>query len=126
MSVGTIWRVGGLAPVSGVPNGRGGLVGSGTNAPLYTTSFTAKPKAQEDKERHESRLAEALELDRVGRVFEFRDPSTSPLKLSAEESQTPSGKDFKTSWLGTEWVLGGPDRSMCPPLRFFWLYATMC
>ncbi|KAL5323825.1 hypothetical protein ACEPPN_008367 [Leptodophora sp. 'Broadleaf-Isolate-01'] len=110
VSVGTIWRVGGLAPVSGVPNGRGGLVGSGTNAPLYTTSFTAKPKAQEDKERHESRLAEALELDRVGRVFEFRDPSTSPLKLSAEESQTPSGKDFKTSWLGTEWVLGGPDR----------------
>ncbi|KAG4430502.1 hypothetical protein IFR05_014007 [Cadophora sp. M221] len=115
VSVGTIWRVGGLAPVSGVPNGRGGLVGSGTNAPLYTTSFTAKPKAQEDKERHESRLAEALDLDRVGRVFEFRDPSTSPLKLSAEESQTPSGKDLKTSWLGTEWVLGGPDRILDAP-----------
>ncbi|KAK2627596.1 hypothetical protein QTJ16_003562 [Diplocarpon rosae] len=110
VSVGTIWRVGGLAPVSGVSNGRGGLLGSGTNAPLYTTSFTAKPKAQEDKERHESRLAEALELDRVGRVFEFRDPSTSPLKSRPDEKRTLSGKAFKTTWLGTEWVSGISDR----------------
>ncbi|KAK0100681.1 hypothetical protein ONS95_007132 [Cadophora gregata] len=110
VSVGTIWRVGGLAPVSGVSNGRGGLIGSGTNAPLYTTSFTAKPRAQEDKERHENRLAEALELDRVGRVFEFRDPSTSPLKAFMDEKGSPAARDHKTSWLGTEWVLGGQDR----------------
>ncbi|KAH7407215.1 WD40-repeat-containing domain protein [Cadophora sp. MPI-SDFR-AT-0126] len=110
VSVGTIWRVGGLAPVSGVPNGRGGLIGSGTNAPLYTTSFTAKPRAQEDKERHENRLAEALELDRVGRVFEFRDSSTLPLKASVEEKGKSSARDLKTSWLGTEWILGGLDR----------------
>ncbi|KAI9049684.1 hypothetical protein LZ554_005840 [Drepanopeziza brunnea f. sp. 'monogermtubi'] len=90
VSVGTIWRVGGLAPISGVSNGRGGLLGSGTNAPLYTTSFTAKPKAQEDKERHESRLAEALELDRVGRILEFRDPSTSPLRSQISSSRRSS------------------------------------
>ncbi|KAL2073024.1 hypothetical protein VTL71DRAFT_10348 [Oculimacula yallundae] len=115
VSVGTIWRVGGLAPVSGVSDGRGGLLGSGTNAPLYTTSFTARPKAQEDKERHESRLAEALDLDRVGRVFEFRDPTTSPLKSSVEENGSFFGRDAKTSWLGTEWVLGGPDRILDAP-----------
>lgn len=126
MSVGTIWRVGGLAPVSGVSDGRGGLIGSGTNAPLYTTSFTAKPKAQEDKERHENRLAEALELDRVGRVFEFRDPATSPLRLFGEDSGTPSGKDLKTSWLGTEWVLGGPDRSMYLRCAKGWIKTSKC
>ncbi|CZT10126.1 related to meiosis-specific APC/C activator protein AMA1 [Rhynchosporium graminicola] len=115
VSVGTIWRVGGLAPVSGVPDGRGGLIGSGTNAPLYTTSFTARPRAQEDKERHENRLAEALDLDRVGRVFEFRDPTTSPLKLSAEDNGAYCGKESRTSWLGTEWVLGGPDRILDAP-----------
>lgn len=112
VSVGTIWRVGGLAPVSGVSNGRGGLIGSGTNASLYTTSFTAKPRAEEDKERHENRLAEALELDRVSRVFEFRDPASSPLKVSVDEKETSSARDLKTSWLGTEWVLGGLDRKL--------------
>lgn len=98
--------------MSGVSNGRGGLLGSGTNAPLYTTSFTARPKALEDKERHESRLAEALELDRVGRILEFRDPSSSPLRSTVEERGTLTRKDYKTAWLGTEWVTGGSDRSM--------------
>jgi meiosis-specific APC/C activator protein AMA1 len=115
VSVGTIWRVGGLAPPSlGVSNGRGGLMGSGTNAPLYTTSFSAaRPRAQEESENHENRLAHALELDRVSRVLEFRDFSTSLKKhLTLKERQIEL--DSKTTWTGTEWVMGATDHSMKP------------
>lgn len=108
VSVGTVWAVGGIAPVtSGVPNGRGRLLGSGTNARLYTTPFSAgdaRSKTDIEKERYENRLADALNLDRVSRVFEFRDPSTAPPKKTPEF-------DFKTTWNGTEWVLSGPERS---------------
>ncbi|KAF4627377.1 hypothetical protein G7Y89_g10780 [Cudoniella acicularis] len=110
VSVGTVWAVGGLAPfTAGVPNGRGRQLGSGTNAPLYTTSFSAaRPKAQEDLEKHEGRIAEALELDRVSRVFEFRERTSSP--------QRPSDRgrgivpESRTIWKGTEWVMDGPDQ----------------
>jgi len=110
VSVGTVWTVGGLAPVtSGVPNGRGGLLGSGTNARLYTTPFSdidAKSKEDADKERFENRISDALRLDRVSRVFEFRDPSTCPSKKIL-------GTDHRTSWNGTEWVVAQvkPSRS---------------
>jgi meiosis-specific APC/C activator protein AMA1 len=119
--VGTIWRVGGLAPPNlGVSNGRGGLLGSGTNAPLYTTSFSAaRAKAQEDLENHENRLAHALELDRVSRVLEFRDFSTSPQKhITLKEKQTEI--ESRTTWTGTEWVMGTTDHSMGipPPCHF--------
>jgi meiosis-specific APC/C activator protein AMA1 len=113
VSVGTIWRVGGLAPPSlGVSNGRGGLLSSGTNAPLYTTSFSAaRPRAQEESENHENRLALALELDRVSRVLEFRDFSTSPQKhLTLKERQTEF--ESKTVWTGTEWMMRNSDHSM--------------
>jgi meiosis-specific APC/C activator protein AMA1 len=104
--VGTVWRVGGLAPVSGVPDGRGGLLGSGTNAPLYTTTFTIRPKAEESMDRHESRLAAALDIDRVSRVLECRE--LSPLKAATV------GRHYevaKTIWGGTQWIMGGPRQS---------------
>ena len=108
-----MWRVGGLAPaIFGVPNGRGGLLGSGTNAPLYTTSFSAaRPRAEEELENHENRLAEALDLDRVSRILEFRDFSTSPRKpLTSKERQAEL--ESKTTWTGTEWAIGNANHSM--------------
>ena len=114
MSIGTVWTVGGLAPFStGVPDGRGGYLGSGTNAPLYTTSFTsAKPRAKEETEQHESRLAQALDLDRVGRILEFRDAPYIRPHLPTTNSCQNSKPELKTSWEGTEWVLNSPERSM--------------
>ena len=112
VSVGTIWTVGGLAPAStGIPTGRGGLLGSGTNAPLYTTSFSAvRPKAKEDLENHEARLALALDFDRAGRIFEFRE-SPSPQRHPREDYGKEPLPEQKSTWTGTEWVMGGPDRS---------------
>ena len=104
MSIGTVWTIGGLAPVSSaIPNGRGALITSGTNAPLYTSPFsTARPKAKEDAENHENRLAKALELDRVGRVFEFRglDSTPSPRPLAVRKGELQP----RTVWAGTEWT----------------------
>lgn len=126
--MGTVWTVGGLAPFStGIPNGRGGLLGSGTNAPLYTTQFTnARPKAQEDIENHESRLAEALEIDRSTRVFEFRNHSMSPPKIVELDQSNSFEVDRKTVWNGTEWVLSTPDQStLTSPLHLLTLEANI-
>jgi len=105
--------VGGLAPVvAGVPDGRGRVLGSGTNARLYASSF-ANPrpmsKIDQDIERLEGRLAQALNLDRVSRVFEFRDRSTSPGKpLTPNKSNEP---ETRSIWTGTEWVSGRSETS---------------
>ena len=102
-----------MAPVSaGISDGRGGMLGSGTNAPLYTTSFSAsRPKAQEDFEKHEDRLAQALDIDRTQRVFEFRDPLATPPATPFDSRFKRHIFDTKTTWNGTEWVLGGPEQS---------------
>ena len=98
---------------TGVSNGRGGFLGNGTNAPLYTTTFTAaRPKAHDDTERHEGRLAEALEIDRAQRILEFRDLNPSPLRYTLNEKHHQSTMYTKTVWRGGEWIMGGPEISM--------------
>ena len=111
VSLGSAWTVGGLAPLSiGVSNGRGGLFSSGTNAPLYTTSFsTAAPKAEEELDKHEGRLAKALELDRVQRVFECSN-SISPSRIFTAKRKYAE-LNSKTIWSGTEWVMDGRQSS---------------
>lgn len=55
-SIGAIWNVGGASAasdtVTGVSNGRGGLLGSGTNAPLYTSMFLNKSDPDAKKETY--------------------------------------------------------------------------
>lgn len=111
MSLGSAWTVGGLAPLSiGVSNGRGGLISSGTNAPLYTTSFSsAAPKAEEDQDKHEGRLAMALELDRVQRVFDFSDSMLPRRAFTGKRKY--ADVNSKTIWSGTEWVTEGRQAS---------------
>ncbi|KAG9232486.1 WD40-repeat-containing domain protein [Amylocarpus encephaloides] len=122
VSVGTVWAVGGIAPTTlGVADGQGRLLGNGTNAPLYTTTFsTSKPKSQDDMEKHEGRLAEALELDRAARVLEFRElPRSQPRRQSPQrslQSSPPSkncctnpGESRRTTWNGSEWVMNDAE-----------------
>ncbi|RDL40203.1 WD40 repeat-like protein [Venustampulla echinocandica] len=111
VSVGTVWTVGGLAPsITGVSDGRGGQFGNGTNAPLYTTSFSAaKQIQQEDINKHEGRLAEALELDRISRVLEFREPPPSPQRPAISSTCTEIRVKPRTIWNGTEWVTNGAE-----------------
>jgi hypothetical protein len=53
-------------------------------------------------EAHEGRLAEALELDRVSRVLEFRERPISPQRPATNDNGTEA--ELKTIWTGTEWV----------------------
>ncbi|KAJ2969018.1 hypothetical protein NUW58_g10090 [Xylaria curta] len=103
VSHGAVWSVGGTAPSGGaVDGGRGRLVSSGTNARLYTTSFSnLKPKSEEDQEKHEGRLASALDIDRIQRVLDFEGFSTFP---RCKKKARPPLQYAKTSWTGTEWV----------------------
>ncbi|KFY24720.1 hypothetical protein V491_02045 [Pseudogymnoascus sp. VKM F-3775] len=116
ISLGSVWAVGGLAPLSvGISDGRGGLTGSGTNAPLYTTSFSsAVSKEEEDRERHEGRLAKALDLDRAQRIHDFVDHSISPPR---EDPQRGGHSEIgtKTTWKGTEWVTSGSQAILDAP-----------
>ncbi|KAI2462871.1 WD40 repeat-like protein [Annulohypoxylon bovei var. microspora] len=100
VSGGAVWSVGGLAP-GGVEDGRGRRVSSGTNARLYATSFSnARPKSEEDQEKHEGRLALALKIDRVQRMLDFDGYSTFP---GCRHKSRPSLRETRTIWTGSEW-----------------------
>lgn len=100
VSNGAVWSVGGLAP-GGIDDGHGRRVSSGTNARLYATSFSnARPKSEEDQEKHEGRLALALKIDRVQRILDFDGYSTFP---SCKHKKRPSLRESKTIWTGSGW-----------------------
>ncbi|KAK3684313.1 WD40 repeat-like protein [Podospora appendiculata] len=103
VSRGTVWAVGGIAPSgTAVDNGRGQLVRSGTNARLFRTSFpSAKPKAEEEMEKHEARIATALGLDRAHRVLDVNVPFHPDNQSKRKPQLVP------TQWNGTEWVKDG-------------------
>jgi len=107
VSNGNVWSVGGVAPGgTAVDNGRGQFVRSGTNARLFRTSFpSSKPRAEEEMEKHEARLAEALGLDRTNRILE-----TNVLRHRDKNSRTKL-RSTRTKWNGTEWVNEGSIRS---------------
>lgn len=112
VSNGAVWSVGGLAPGGGgVDDGRGRRVSSGTNARLYTTSFSnARPKSEEEQEKHEGRLALALKIDRVQRILDFDGYSTFP---RYKHRSRPLLRETKTSWTGSEWSCDYHVPSQC-------------
>lgn len=106
VSIGAVWNVGGSAstgpigPINSVPNGRGGFVGSGTNAPLHTSRFFERDSPELDRGRLERRLAAALDIDQTIKVL---DHSRSPER----------GRSIIRS------MIGSSSRS-CPPGRTIW------
>ncbi|OIW25801.1 WD40 repeat-like protein [Coniochaeta ligniaria NRRL 30616] len=115
VSYGSVWTVGGVAPSGNAVNsGRGHLIQTGTSARLFRTTFsTAKPKRDEELEKHEARLATALELDQTQRVLEFDNKarSTNPQKRGRAFTFTPR----KTFWDGAQWVNEGPTPATPKP-----------
>ncbi|TLS23700.1 uncharacterized protein PpBr36_06117 [Pyricularia pennisetigena] len=112
VSQGSVWTVSGIAPDSptgaaslAIDDGRGHLAQSGTTARLFTTTFsTIRPKPEEELEKHEGRLAAALEIDRALRVLDF-EPLNRP---TASRCHTAAVKrkalQNKTYWNGTQWI----------------------
>ncbi|KAL8827628.1 MAG: hypothetical protein Q9170_006940 [Blastenia crenularia] len=78
-SAGAVWNIGGgstypTGPIQSISNGLGGLIGSGTNAPLYTAKFLEKANPENDMNTYEARLAIALDIDRTQRILNFSHP----------------------------------------------------
>ncbi|KAL8961895.1 MAG: hypothetical protein Q9193_001622 [Seirophora villosa] len=107
--VGAVWNIGGgvshpHGPVQGVSDGRGGLIGSGTNAPLYTAKFLEKGGSEEDRETFEDRLAAALDIDRTRRTLNFTRPQARQRRASGTKRKR---EDFPSR---TQWKYGGWTR----------------
>ena len=112
-SAGAIWNVGGstatspTGPMQGIQNGRGGLIGSGTNAPMYTSRFLEGETADQDLDRLEGRLAAALDIDRTIRMLDI---PGSPKRPRYTDTDTTISKrkypfiDARTRWKNGAWV----------------------
>ncbi|OJJ44050.1 hypothetical protein ASPZODRAFT_135495 [Penicilliopsis zonata CBS 506.65] len=108
ISAGAVWNVGGRSAVLGrrlaaVSDGTGGLLESGTTAPMYTARFLEKTNSTvEQRETHESRVALALDIDPATRLLET---SRSPRLL--ELTPSPSSPDheayFPFNWKDGAW-----------------------
>ncbi|KAK4139413.1 uncharacterized protein C8A04DRAFT_40736 [Dichotomopilus funicola] len=93
-----------------VNNGRGQLVRSGTNAPLFRTTFpTTRAGSEEEAEKHRARLAAALGLDQAQRVLDIG-IATGRGDRCVRPGYVPS------IWTGTEWVNDGPVPKPQKPL----------
>ena len=113
VSVGTVWNVGGNAaaepnhPVNAIPNGRGGLLGSGTNAPMFSSHFFERETPNESTERFEGRLATALDIDQTRRTLEIPQYLARKKRPSLSRGSTAPGRlsnSSRTRWEHGRWV----------------------
>lgn len=107
ISAGAVWNVGGSSAASdtvlGVSNGNGGLLGSGTNAPLYTSMFLSRSDPDAELEAYERRVALALDIDQVNRVLDHSTPSSSPKFMGSRETP-PSAERTVHVWRDNSWI----------------------
>ena len=103
ISTGAVWNVGGPAPhsgpVVGVDGDHGGLLGSGTNAPIYSAGFFRSEPPDQGHERYVDKLAAALEIDLANRVLD------SPPRPEYHEPRAGSRDSFpSTEWHDIAWT----------------------
>lgn len=114
-SIGAIWNVSSnvatssptSGPVQAISDGRGRTLGSGTNAPIYTTNFLVGSPDELDTELLEARIAVALEIDQTNRLL---NTSRSPERGRSASCNTAGikrkvpDKESRTRWINGEWV----------------------
>ncbi|KAF2470610.1 WD40 repeat-like protein [Lindgomyces ingoldianus] len=124
VSAGAVWNVGGSSAVSdtvvGVSNGRGGVLGSGTNAPLYTSLFLSRSDPEAELEAYERRLALALDVNQADRVLGHTTPPQSP--ITPKSNSTGLHGNFANSmthvWRDNAWMKDGSTLLLdAPQLR---------
>jgi hypothetical protein len=92
-SAGTIWTVPMsshivTSPVTPVSDGRGRLLGSGTNAPISSANFFPGRPRQAINKQFESKLAAALEIDHTSRVLQIAAPDLHRLSVNASPQKS--------------------------------------
>ncbi|PKS13085.1 hypothetical protein jhhlp_000426 [Lomentospora prolificans] len=104
-SHGTIWTVGGnVGGITAVEDGHSRFIHSGTNAPLFPTSYASRrSKSEEDEERHQNLLSRALDVDRIRRVLEMDwtgPPNEMDIRMSGLKGFSENNE---TRWTGIQW-----------------------
>ena len=127
VSAGAVWNVGGTSAVSdtvvGVPNGRGGMLGSGTNAPLYTSMFLSRSDPEAELEAYERRLALAFDVDQADRILEHSTPPNSPITtISSGPGLSPLSNN-KHIWRDSAWTKDGTASCLFMDLA---IYLPLC
>ena len=104
ISTGSVWRVGGVAsssnPTTAVVDGHGGLLSSGTNAPMYSANFFDAETEDQGARRFEGRIAAALDVDQCRRMLDYSPPTKSP----RSPTRRYANPDFPTTWQDGQWV----------------------
>lgn len=117
ISSGAVWNVGGSGaaldrPPLAIPDGTGGLLGSGTTAPMYTAKFLPRTTTTEEREQHESRVALALDIDPATRLL-----GTSRLWPLLETRPSPSSPAYERLspfvWKDNAWKRVERDQCKC-------------
>lgn len=122
-----VWGIGAIArlgnSVEGVHDGYGGLLGRGTNAPLYSSQFLARNDKSWEMELHERRLALAFEIDQSSRMLhppaspESPAPGTSSPSSPHSPARLPSSSAREpVTWRDNEWTRPGSVSSIPPTL----------
>lgn len=111
VSAGGVWNVGGntaafSGPTPAVDNGHGGLVGSGSNAPMYIAHFLDRETPRQDTERHRSRLSLALDIDEASRILR----STRMLQVLPPMTGHNSSRYSPMIWQDGTWMRDGQTR----------------
>ncbi|RAH58095.1 WD40 repeat-like protein [Aspergillus piperis CBS 112811] len=95
VSNGAVWNVGGTSAALGrrsmaTPNGSGGQIATGTTAPMFAARFLPHVASTEEREKHKSRVALALDIDPARRLLK----NCKPWPL-LESLPSPSSPDFE-------------------------------
>ncbi|EMD69197.1 hypothetical protein GGP41_004788 [Bipolaris sorokiniana] len=103
ISTGAVWNVGGPSAVSdtvvAVSTGRGRMLGSGTNAPLYKSAFLSQADPEAELEAYAQRLALALDIDRTDRILQH-----SPLWTSRNSLDFSAPSHGRHVWRDSAWI----------------------
>lgn len=113
VSSGTVWGVGGTSAVHGVSaTDTGGVLSPGRQmtAPCYAAKFMPRLPIADEQNKHESRLALALDIDLTTRLLGTCTPST-------ESSPSPTSSDYERLspfvWKDSAWKKVEREQCKC-------------
>jgi hypothetical protein len=113
VSAGAVWSVGGTSAMLGrqfigIPGDTRGRLTSRATAPLHTAKFFSQAASSEEPEKHESRVALALNIDPIVKILKCR------LWPLLESKPSPSHPDYERfsplTWKGSAWKRGEADQ----------------
>lgn len=101
-----------LGQLQGITSATGGLIASGTTAPLHTASFLDQDTDADQTVGHERRLALALDIDQASRILL---QTSQPGETMPDLAQKPRRFD----WRDSSWT-----RDTTGPCKSKWAHYT--